>query len=119
MALKWHRVVRSDEINDDRPLACEAAGVRLAILRLNGRFHAVEDRCPHMAHPLHRGFVRDGRLICSWHEWEFDLEDEQRYLNPEARCVAYPVRETEGEIWVEIDPDDLPPPPGGFPREGI
>ena len=119
MTRRWYRVAHRDEIPTERPLAVEAAGVRLAVLRLGDRFHAVEDRCPHMAHPLHRGFVRDGRLICSWHEWEFDLEGEQRYLNPEARCVSYPLREEDGDLLVEIDPENLPEPPGGFPREGV
>jgi nitrite reductase/ring-hydroxylating ferredoxin subunit len=38
-----------------------------------GRARAVEDRCPHMGFPLHRGTVHDGLLICHWHHARFDL----------------------------------------------
>lgn len=34
---------------------------------------AVEDRCPHMGFPLHRGTVDDGLLTCHWHHARFDL----------------------------------------------
>src|SRR4051794_13794174 len=34
---------------------------------------AVEDRCPHMGFPLHRGTVHDGLLTCHWHNARFDL----------------------------------------------
>src|SRR5688500_3666422 len=37
------------------------------------RAWAVEDRCPHMGFPLHRGTVRDGLLTCHWHHARFDL----------------------------------------------
>ena len=31
-----------------------------------GRAWAIEDRCPHMGFPLHRGTVHDGLLTCHW-----------------------------------------------------
>ncbi|MBI2710236.1 MAG: Rieske (2Fe-2S) protein [Actinobacteria bacterium] len=34
---------------------------------------AIEDRCPHMGFPLHRGTVHDGLLTCHWHHARFDL----------------------------------------------
>ena len=38
-----------------------------------GRVWAIEDRCPHMGFPLHRGTVHDGLLTCHWHHARFDL----------------------------------------------
>jgi nitrite reductase/ring-hydroxylating ferredoxin subunit len=35
--------------------------------------HAVDNRCPHMGFPLHRGSVADGILTCHWHHARFDL----------------------------------------------
>ena len=39
----------------------------------DGRPMAVEDRCPHMGFPLHRGTVEAGLLTCHWHHARFDL----------------------------------------------
>src|SRR3954471_1875376 len=36
--------------------------------------YAVDNRCPHMGFPLHRGSVADGILTCHWHHARFDLE---------------------------------------------
>jgi nitrite reductase/ring-hydroxylating ferredoxin subunit len=38
-----------------------------------GVLWAIEDRCPHMGFPLHRGTVDDGLLTCHWHHARFDL----------------------------------------------
>jgi nitrite reductase/ring-hydroxylating ferredoxin subunit len=34
---------------------------------------AIEDRCPHLGFPLHRGTVESGLLTCHWHHARFDL----------------------------------------------
>ncbi|MDQ3466752.1 MAG: Rieske 2Fe-2S domain-containing protein [Chloroflexota bacterium] len=36
--------------------------------------YAVDNRCPHMGFPLHKGSVADGILTCHWHHARFDLE---------------------------------------------
>jgi nitrite reductase/ring-hydroxylating ferredoxin subunit len=38
-----------------------------------GSAYAVEDRCPHMGFPLHRGTVEAGLVTCHWHHARFDL----------------------------------------------
>lgn len=38
------------------------------------RVFAVDNRCPHMGFPLHKGSVCDGILTCHWHNARFDLE---------------------------------------------
>jgi nitrite reductase/ring-hydroxylating ferredoxin subunit len=35
--------------------------------------YAVDNRCPHMGFPLHRGTLCDGILTCHWHHARFDL----------------------------------------------
>jgi len=39
----------------------------------SGEIHAVDNRCPHMGFPLHRGSICDGILTCHWHHARFDL----------------------------------------------
>jgi len=39
----------------------------------SGAVYAVDNRCPHMGFPLHKGSVCDGILTCHWHHARFDL----------------------------------------------
>ena len=45
----------------------------VAVFHNDGKVFAVENRCPHMGFPLHRGSVEDGILTCYWHHARFDL----------------------------------------------
>jgi nitrite reductase/ring-hydroxylating ferredoxin subunit len=70
----------------------------------DGSAYAVEDRCPHMGFPLHRGTVQGGLLTCHWHHARFDLASGGT-LDPFADDVpAYPVEIDDGELFVIIDP---------------
>src|SRR5262249_29604822 len=45
----------------------------VAVFHSEGKVFAVENRCPHMGFPLHRGSVENGMLTCYWHHARFDL----------------------------------------------
>src|SRR5215216_3343715 len=64
------------------------------------RVYAVDNRCPHMGFPLHRGSVCDGILTCHWHHARFDLESGGTF-DPWADDVqTYEVIETDGVVYV-------------------
>jgi len=123
VATEWYEAgttAQLDQVERGRLLAVDVVGISLAIARMeDGSIYAIEDRCPHMRFPLSKGFAARGTLTCGWHHWEFDLKSDQRYLNPQSRCTTYPVKTEVGKILVQINLDDLPPAPGGFPRPGI
>ena len=51
-----------------------SAGDRpVLLLRHDGGFYAVDNRCPHMGFPLDKGSVKDCILTCHWHHARFDL----------------------------------------------
>jgi nitrite reductase/ring-hydroxylating ferredoxin subunit len=84
-----------------------AGGHAIAVFAHEGRFFAVDNRCPHMGFPLSRGTVRDGLLTCHWHHARFDL-DGGGTLDPFADNVrTFPVRVEDGAVLVVLD-DDAP-----------
>ena len=69
----------------------------------DGRAYALDDRCPHMGFPLHRGTVESGLVTCHWHHARFDLSSGGT-LNLFADDVrAYPVAVEGGRVLVVVD----------------
>ncbi|HEX2701640.1 MAG TPA: Rieske 2Fe-2S domain-containing protein [Acidimicrobiales bacterium] len=68
-----------------------------------GRAYALDDRCPHMGFPLHRGTVENGLLTCHWHHARFDLSSGGT-MNLFADDVrAYPVDIEDGCVVVVVE----------------
>lgn len=68
------------------------------------RIYAVDNRCPHMGFPLHRGSVCNGILTCHWHHARFDLESGGTF-DPFADDVqTYEVIVRDGKVYVDPRP---------------
>jgi nitrite reductase/ring-hydroxylating ferredoxin subunit len=78
-------------------------GHGIAVFAHEGRFYAIDNRCPHMGFPLSRGTVHDGLLTCHWHHARFDLEGGGT-LDPFADNVrTFPVVVEDGCVYVLTD----------------
>jgi nitrite reductase/ring-hydroxylating ferredoxin subunit len=82
----------------------QVAGHSLALFFHDGSVHAVDNRCPHMGFPLHRGSVRDGILTCHWHHARFDLESGGTFDQFADEARVFPVEIRDGEVWVDLAP---------------
>ena len=65
---------------------------------------ALDNRCPHMGFPLHRGSIEDGILTCHWHHARFDLRSGSTFDLWADDVPLRDVRIVEGEIWVAAKP---------------
>jgi len=68
----WYRALTPDELPEGRvkPVTC---GVRtLCLTHHDGRYAALDNRCPHQGGPLGEGSIENGLLRCPWHGWDFD-----------------------------------------------
>ena len=101
----------------------ELDGKNIGIFNVNGRYHALLNRCPHSGGDLcsgpitgttlptdkisseRGGFVygRSGELIrCGWHGWEFDIATGQCLVNSRMKARTYDVTVEDGELVVHI-----------------
>jgi nitrite reductase/ring-hydroxylating ferredoxin subunit len=55
-------------------LLTKVGAVPVVVVWHEHRAYALEDRCPHLGFPLHRGTCEAGLLTCHWHHARFDLE---------------------------------------------
>ena len=61
------------ELRASGRLVVHVEGHTLCLFADGDEVYAVDNRCPHMGFPLHRGTLCDGILTCHWHHARFDL----------------------------------------------
>jgi nitrite reductase/ring-hydroxylating ferredoxin subunit len=84
-------------------ITAKAGAQPICVLWSDGAAFAVDDRCPHMGFPLHRGTLESGLLTCHWHNARFDVSSGGT-LDPWADDVrAYPVEIDDGHVTVIVD----------------
>ena len=130
-------VAKASDIPEGGRLLVDVGGREVGIYRLNGRFHALLNRCPHLGGPLCKGGVVSeiyapvpgdirhdaSRLFvtCPWHNWEFDITTGQSYWsNRGPRARLFPVGVESGEtIAAELAAGKVERVPGPYQAETV
>ncbi len=87
---------------DGRPKVVRVGGKQIALFRVEDRFYAVDNRCPHQGYPLAQGTVRDGTLTCDWHNWKFNLDDGRCILRGSEDVRSYAVTIVDGRVCLDL-----------------
>ena len=61
------------ELREHGRLLGKVGDLPVMVVDHDGRFYAIEDRCPHLGFPLPRGTIECGMVTCHWHHARFDL----------------------------------------------
>src|SRR5437899_9582795 len=79
-----------------------AAGRFLCIANVEGEICATDNVCPHWGGPLGQGVIEDGKLICPWHGWQFDLRTGETPRKAGIRLAIYKVTGIEEDIFLAL-----------------
>jgi nitrite reductase/ring-hydroxylating ferredoxin subunit len=66
--------------------------------------YAVDNRCPHMGFPLHRGTLCDGILTCHWHHARFDLSTGGTFDQWADDLRRFPVALCGDDVLLDLSP---------------
>ena len=93
-------------------------GRSVGIFNLEGKFHALANRCPHQGAPVCLGrtrpqvsadqpgevrFAEEGSIIrCPWHQWEFHIESGRAVGDPRLRIATYETEVIDGIVTVYL-----------------
>ena len=102
MAEKHIKVAMLKEIPKNYGKVVQADGRLIALFKMQDTIYAIENECPHRGGPLGEGSVQGKIVRCPWHLWAYDITSGQCLSNPYGHVRSYPVRISDGEVWVTI-----------------
>jgi nitrite reductase (NADH) small subunit len=74
----------------------ETGDRQICVAMANGKLSAMNNLCPHRGGPLGQGLVEEGKIVCPWHAWTFDLATGVVVHSADARVMLYELK-VEGE----------------------
>ena len=80
----------------------DVRGHTLAIFNVDGRYFALDNRCPHRDGPLGEGDLVGTIVSCPWHGWRWDVTTGANVNNPAVKVACYPVAVEDGAVFVEL-----------------
>ncbi|MEM9617321.1 MAG: thiamine pyrophosphate-dependent enzyme [Pseudomonadota bacterium] len=109
--LKWHRIADKNQIEEGRVITVTAGRKTLALVHFDGKYAAMDNRCPHQGGPLGEGSIEKGIddkcwLRCPWHGWDFDpLTGKPPGGHEDSGQEMFPVEDRADGVYVGIAPE--------------
>ena len=101
---RWVRVASVSDIPPGSGKAVSVDGRWFALFHdPQGGFHATDDSCPHQGASLGEGTYHEGRVICPWHGWVFDVRTGACLLVPVVHVACYATRPVGDDIEIELE----------------
>src|SRR6266446_2569004 len=97
----WVCVGTLEELKAKGMTVLRGGSCPLLVVHDQGSVYALDNRCPHLGFPLHRGSVEDGILTCHWHHARFDLASGGTFDLWADDVPAFPAQTRDGEVWVD------------------
>ena len=96
------RVGSVGDFADESLTPMTVAGQEIVLVRHQGSFYAVPDRCTHARYPLHDGSLDDGAIVCCHHGARFDLETGRATMPAIKPLARYAVTIAGDDVLVEL-----------------
>ncbi len=109
----WFIIASCKELKN-KPIQKKLLGLDFVVVKLGSEIKVFPNRCPHRNVPLSNGWVKNNRLVCPYHGWEFDKSGVCANIPGLSECESVPkvllknieVKVIKGLIWCRLTKGD-------------
>jgi len=98
----YTKIAALSELKDGSIRTVELAGKKIAVARVAGKVHAIENTCCHKGGPLGEGVLTDNVVACPWHGWRFDVATGACLNNPAAKIACFETKIENDNVLVKF-----------------
>lgn len=102
----WIKVLDdSSELAEGRVRTVTAQHKDLCLVHFEGKFCALDNKCPHQGGPLGEGSIENGLLRCPWHGWDYH-PCTGKAPGYDDGVETFPTEVREGAVYVQMDVEE-------------
>lgn len=95
------KVGRLEDVPEGRSATVQLKnGNEVALFNVGGKFHAIENFCPHKGFPLADSHLYGNIVVCNLHGYRFDVQTGQCFTKSSCSIESYKVVIEDG--WIQI-----------------
>jgi NAD(P)H-dependent nitrite reductase small subunit len=94
-------VAKVGDVPEGEGRVVDANGTQVALFKVDGDFHALDNTCIHRGGPLGDGACNDHTVICPWHGWQYDVTSGECLNSPGESVETYEVRVEGDDVQVK------------------
>ncbi len=102
-SLDWHKVAEPDTLPEGRVTTITVGNRSICLTHHEGKYGALDNRCPHQGGPLGEGSIENGYLRCPWHGWDFCPHSGKPPGGYDDGVETFPVEARDDGVYVGVE----------------
>lgn len=99
---QWLQAGKVSDFKEGEGKVVNLQGKYVAVFKVDGNIHAVDNTCPHQGGPLGEGML-DGQVVtCPWHGWRFNVTTGVSPVVPTAKVQKFNVKVDGDKVLIEV-----------------
>jgi 3-phenylpropionate/trans-cinnamate dioxygenase ferredoxin subunit len=98
----YQDVASADDLAAGTSRALDIGGVPILLVRAEGVYFCLSNRCDESPLPLEFSAVRGHEIVCSWHGCRYDVRTGHRLDGVAGRLHVYPVKVEDGRVMIAV-----------------
>lgn len=103
--LTWHKALTPDELPEGRVKTVTLDMTSICVTRHDGKYGALDNKCPHQGGPLGEGTIENGMLRCPWHGWDYCPHTGKPPGGYDDGVKTYPIEERKDGVYIGLEAD--------------
>jgi nitrite reductase/ring-hydroxylating ferredoxin subunit len=109
-----YKVCNSKDLPNNSMKMIYIQGSKILVCRSNNRLFALDNSCPHRGASLSKSEIKETKIICYMHDFEYDLtsgkllhipskwNDQNPNWTKSGNLLLFPISEKDGEIYIRL-----------------
>ena len=100
--MKWYHVTGIELNGKPFIKKVKAGGKNICLVSVDNRIFALSAKCPHAGADLSEGWCNDGKLVCPFHHYSYDLKTGRGSAGQNDYVETYPVEKRADGLYIGI-----------------
>ncbi len=102
----WYKALEPDELPEGRVKAVTCGLETVCMTHHQGKYGALDNKCPHQGGPLGEGSIEKGYLRCPWHGWDYEPLTGKPPGGYDDGVATYPVEVRDDGVYVAFHEEE-------------
>lgn len=100
--MKWYKVLDNNNLKYPFLTKAKAGNTWVCLVGVNNEVFALAAKCPHAGADISQGWCKDGKLVCPYHRYSYDIQTGRGSPGQGDYIKTYPVEMREDGVYVGV-----------------
>ena len=100
--MKWYKVLDNADLKYPFLTKVRAGNTSVCLVGVDNEVYALATKCPHAGADISQGWCKDGKLVCPYHRYSYDIQTGRGSPGQGDYIKTYPVEIREDGVYVGV-----------------